>query len=188
MGGGKSKLQRIASPQRERILERIAAEDAAGYADYITLAANLCFPGRRATSYEELSKQTLYNNVVSSPYGAAGYLDGLTITSCDYRELVARYRNRPDVVFLADPPYLSTDVSTYNMSWGLSDYLDVIASLAGQRYIYFTSSKSSIVELCEWLGRNAGVGNIFAEAIRSDVAATVNYSARYSDIMLYNAV
>lgn len=188
MGGGKSKLQRIASPQRERILERIAAEDAAGYADYITLAANLCFPGRRATSYEELSKQTLYNNVVSSPYGAAGYLDGLTITSCDYRELVARYRNRPDVVFLADPPYLSTDVSTCNMSWGLSDYLDVIASLAGQRYIYFTSSKSSIVELCEWLGRNAGVGNIFAEAIRSDVAAIVNYSARYSDIMLYNAV
>lgn len=74
------------------------------------------------------------------------------------------------------------------MSWGLSDYLDVIASLAGQRYIYFTSSKSSIVELCERLGRNAGVGNIFAEAIRSDVAATVNYSARYSDIMLYNAV
>lgn len=187
-GGGKSKSQRIASPQREHILERIAAEDAAGYVDYITLAANLCFPGKRATSCEELSKQTLYNNIVASPYDAAGYLDGLTITSCDYRELVARYRNRPDVVFLADPPYLSTDVSTYNMSWGLSDYLDVIASLAGQRYIYFTSSKSSIVELCEWLGRNAGVGNIFAEAIRSDVAATVNYSARYSDIMLYNAV
>lgn len=188
IGGGKSKSQRIASPQREHILERIAAEDAAGYVDYITLAANLCFPGKRATSYEELSKQTLYNNIVASPYDAAGYLDGLTITSCDYRELVARYRNRPDVVFLADPPYLSTDVSTYNMSWGLSDYLDVIASLAGQHYIYFTSSKSSIVELCEWLGRNAGVGNIFAEAIRSDVAATVNYSARYSDIMLYNAV
>lgn len=187
-GGGKSKSQRIASPQRDRILERIAAEDAAGYVDYITLAANLCFPGKRATSHEELSRQTLYNNVVSSPYNASGYLDGLTIASCDYRELVARYRNRPDVVFLADPPYLSTDVSTYNMSWGLSDYLDVIASLAGQRYIYFTSSKSSIVELCEWLGRNAGVGNIFAEAIRSDVAATVNYSARYSDIMLYNAV
>lgn len=164
IGGGKSKSQRIASPQRDRILERIAAEDAAGYVDYITLAANLCFPGKRATSHEELSRQTLYNNVVSSPYNASGYLDGLTIASCDYRELVARYRNRPDVVFLADPPYLSTDVSTYNMSWGLSDYLDVIASLAGQRYIYFTSSKSSIVELCEWLGRNAGVGNIFGSS------------------------
>lgn len=188
MGGGKIKSQRIDSPLRERILEAIAKEDAAGYVDYITLAANLCFPGKRATSYEGLSRQTLYNNVVSSPYNASGYLDGLTITSCDYRELVARYRNRPDVVFLADPPYLSTDVSTYNMSWGLSDYLDVIASLTGQRYIYFTSSKSSIVELCEWLGRNAGLGNIFAEATRSDVAATVNHHAHYSDIMLYNAV
>lgn len=159
-----------------------------GYVDYITIAANLCFPGKRATSYDELARQTLYNHIVVSPYDASGYLDGLVIESCDYRELVAQYRDCPDVVFLADPPYLSTDVSTYMMSWGLSDYLDVIAALAGQRYIYFTSSKSSIVELCDWLGNNAGLGNIFAGASRSDVTGRVNHSSSYSDIMLYNAV
>lgn len=80
------------------------------------------------------------------------------------------------------------DVSTYTMTWGLSDYLDVIAALAGQSYIYFTSSKSSIVELCDWLGNNAGVGNMFASASRVDIAARVNHSSGYSDIMLYNAV
>lgn len=188
MGGGKSDAQRIPSPLRERLLATIAEEEASGYVDYITIAANLCFPGKRATSYDELVKQTLYNNIVASPYDASGYLDGLIVESCDYRELVAQYRDRPDVVFLADPPYLSTDVSTYMMSWSLSDYLDVIAALAGQRYIYFTSSKSSIVELCDWLGHNADVGNMFADASRVDIAARVNHSSSYSDIMLYNAV
>lgn len=173
---------------RERLLAIIAEEEASGYVDYITIAANLCFPGKRATSYDELAKQTLYNHIVASPYDASGYLDGLIVESCDYRELVAQYRDHPDVVFLADPPYLSTDVSTYTMTWGLSDYLDVIAALAGQRYIYFTSSKSSIVELCDWLGHNADVGNMFAGASRVDIAARVNHSSSYSDIMLYNAV
>lgn len=74
------------------------------------------------------------------------------------------------------------------MTWGLSDYLDVIAALSGLRYIYFTSSKSSIVELCDWLGHNADVGNMFAGASRVDIAARVNHSSSYSDIMLYNAV
>ena len=188
MGGGKSDAPASPSPLREHLLAAIAEEEASGYVDYITIAANLCFPGKRATSYDELAKNTLYNRIVASPYDASGYLDGLIIESCDYRELVARYRDRPDVVFLADPPYLSTDVSTYTMTWGLSDYLDVIAALAGQRYIYFTSSKSSIVELCDWLGHNAGVGNMFASAFRVDIATRVNHSSGYSDIMLYNAV
>lgn len=188
MGGGKSDAQRIPSPLRELLLATIAEEEASGYVDYITIAANLCFPGKRATTYNELAKQTLYNRIVASPYDASGYLDGLIIENCDYRELVARYRDRPDVVFLADPPYLSTDVSTYTMTWRLSDYLDVIAALAGQRYIYFTSSKSSIVELCDWLGHIADVGNMFADASRVDIAARVNHSSGYSDIMLYNAV
>ena len=105
MGGGKSDAQRIPSPLRERLLAAIAEEEASGYVDYITIAANLCFPGKRATSYGEFAKQTLYNHIASSPYDASGYLDGLIIESCDYRELVARYRDRPDVVFLADPLY-----------------------------------------------------------------------------------
>ena len=48
----------------------------------------------------------------------------------DYKELFNRYKDTPGVVFLVDPPYLSTDVGTYNMSWRMSDYLDVLNVLS----------------------------------------------------------
>ena len=61
----------------------------------------------------------------------------LKLPSCDYRELFERYKDMPNVVFLVDPPYLSTEVGTYTMRWGLSDYLDVLTVLAGTTFIYF---------------------------------------------------
>ncbi len=67
-----------------------------------------------------------------------------------------------------------------------ADYLDVLTVLNGHSYIYFTSNKSSIIELCEWIGHNQVVGNPFAQATRVEYNANVNYSARYTDIMLYN--
>lgn len=148
----------------------------------------MLFPGGRVGSYGELAKQTLYNRIALKPYDASGYLDGLIIESCDYRELVAQYRDDPHVVFLADPPYLSTDIHDYGVYWSLTEHLDVLAILAGQRYVYYTSSKSLIVELCNWLGHNADIGNIFAGASRVDVAARINQSSIYSDIMFCNAV
>ena len=64
------------------------------------------------------------------------------------------YKNVPNVVFLVDPPYLSTEVGTYKMYWKLSDYLDVLTVLNKRDFLYFTSNKSSIIELCEWIGNN----------------------------------
>lgn len=91
-----------------------------------------------------------------------------------------------NAVFLIDPPYLSTEVGTYTMSWGLSDYLNVLRTLVGTRYIYFTSNKSSIIELCEWMGNNQWLGNPFAGCERKEFNAHMNYSSAYTDIMLYN--
>ena len=139
-----------------------------------------------ATCYEELSKETLYNRIKATDYPLADtYLDGLTITSCDYRRLFEQYKNIPDVVFLVDPPYLSTDSKTYKMYWKLSDYLDILTILAGHRFIYFTSNKSSITELCEWIGKNKLIGNPFENCHRREFKAHMNYNASYTDIMLY---
>ena len=115
----------------------------------------------------------------------ADYLEGLTITSCDYREVFEQYKDVPGVVFLVDPPYLSTDSKTYKMYWKLSDYLDVLGVLAGHRFIYFTSNKSSIVELCDWMGKHPELGNPFENCQRREFNAHMNYSASYTDIMLY---
>ena len=71
------------------------------------------------------------------------------------------------------------------MYWKLSDYLDVLTVLTGHDFIYFTSNKSSIIELCEWLGRNRTVGNPFADCRKVEFNATMNYNASYTDMMLY---
>ena len=177
----------IAGTMRRSVLSCIHEyEHTFGYVDYITLSGSLLFSMKYATCYEELSKETLYNRIKATDYPLADtYLDGLTITSCDYRQLFEQYKNIPDVVFLVDPPYLSTDSKTYKMYWKLSDYLDILTILAGHRFIYFTSNKSSITELCEWIGKNKFIGNPFENCHRREFNAHMNYNASYTDIMLY---
>ena len=112
-------------------------------------------------------------------------MDGLEVVSMDYKALVAQYESVPNVVYLVDPPYLSTEVGTYRMCWKLSDYLDVLTILHGKSYVYFTSNKSDILELCQWIGRNRWIGNPFDGATRTEMHRTLNYNSAYTDIMLY---
>ena len=101
------------------------------------------------------------------------------------RELVDRYRDSPDVVFLIDPPYMATDISTYRMDWKLTDYLDVLLVLKGHPFIYFTSGKSPILDFCRWMEEHPETGNPFKGAGMSTLTARMNYSSSYTDIMLY---
>lgn len=181
------RLKAVPKPAKERILDLMAEEEAkTGFVDYITLSASLLFSMNYVTTLDELRKQTIYNRIRRSNYNAEGYLDGVEVESCDYRELFEKYRDRDDVVFLIDPPYLNTDVGTYNMRWKLSDYLDVLKVLVGSRYVYFTSNRSSIIELCDWLGGNKEIGNPFIGAKRKEFNASMNYNSHYTDMMFYN--
>ena len=172
---------------RERIFERIIREEQErGYVDFITISSSLMFSMKYQLSVEGMKKETLYNNIRTTDYQPCpDYLDGLTVTSCDYKELYEQYKDVPDVVFLVDPPYLSTEVGTYKMYWRLSDYLDVLTVLNGHSFVYFTSNKSSIVELCQWMGKNRTLGDPFEGCVKSEFNAHMNYSAKYTDIMLY---
>ena len=177
----------ITGAMRERVLSCIRKHERThGYVDYITLSGSLMFSMKYATCYEDLQRETLYNRVKATDYPPADdYLDGLVVTSCDYRQLFEQYKNVPGVVFLVDPPYLSTDSKTYKMYWKLADYLDVLTVLVGHRFIYFTSDKSSILELCDWIGRNKVICNPFANCTKVEFRAHLNYNAAYTDIMLY---
>ncbi len=172
---------------KETILRLIEQEEHRyGYVDYITLSSSLLFSMKYATNLEELRKETFYNTVRKCDYNPClDYLDGLEIVSCDYKELFNKYKDMPDVVFLIDPPYLSTEVGTYTMNWGLSDYLDVLQTLVGTNYIYFTSNKSSIIELCDWIGKNNALGTPFIGSEKVEFNAHMNYNSSYTDIMLY---
>lgn len=177
----------VTGEARERIFAILEQEEREnGFIDFITLSSSLLFSMKYRLSIAAMRAETLYNNVRKAPYDPCpGYLDGLEIESCDYRVLFDRFKDLPGVVFLVDPPYLSTDVGTYRMSWRLADYLDVLSVLPGHDFVYFTSEKSSIVELCRWMGRNPSLGDPFVRCHRKEFNASMNYSARYTDIMLY---
>lgn len=172
---------------RERVFDRIREEEIQrGYVDYITLSSSLLFSMKYKLRLEDMKKETIYNNIRTSDYpDPKDYLEGLTITSEDYKEVFKRYKDVPGVVFLVDPPYLSTDVGTYKMYWRLADYLDVLNVLKGHSFVYFTSNKSSILELCDWIDKNPFIGNPFKECRKVEFNAHMNYNTGYTDIMLY---
>lgn len=169
----------------ERIIQRLEAEESDGFVDYITLSSSLLFSMKYVVSLDALRKESFYNNIKMSDYVCDDYLDGLEVVSMDYKKLVAQYESAPNVVYLVDPPYLSTEVGTYRMCWRLSDYLDVLTILKGKSYVYFTSNKSDILELCQWIGQNQWIGNPFDGAIKTEMHRTMNYNASYTDIMLH---
>ena len=180
------KDKRILEPEKGRILERVLQEEnKKGYVDYITLSSNIMFSMKYVLSYQQLEKETLYNCVRNSDYNVDNYLDGLIIESIDYKELFIKYRDSEKVIFMVDPPYLSTDVGSYKNYWKLKDYLDVLDVLDGTNYMYFTSNKSHIIELCEWMANKPALYNPFEGSTSCTTNNQINFNASYTDIMLH---
>ena len=177
----------ITGDAREKVFECLHKyQERYGYLDFITISTSIMFSMKYCLSIEEMHKETLYNTIRKTDYSlCSDYLDGLTIVSADYKQVFNQYKNTPGVVFLVDPPYLSTDVGTYNMCWRLADYLDVLTVLTGHSFVYFTSNKSSILELCDWIGRNKHIGNPFEMCNKVEFNAHMNYNSTYTDMMLY---
>lgn len=176
--------KKIPSEVRREILDRIQKEQ--GFVDYITISGSILFSGKYATSFDDLTKGSFYNRIKKADYAVDGYLQGVERVSMDYRQLHRQYQGQ-NAIWLLDPPYLSTDSSSYNSDgyWKLSDYLNVLDCLSGNQYFYFTSSKSSIIELCEWISTRTDFINPFNDAWRSSVSGSVNYNSNYEDIMVF---
>ena len=99
--------------------------------------------------------------------------------------LFERYKDMPNVLFVLDPPYLSTDVGSYTEYWSLSKYLDVLQLLMSRDFVYFTSNKSQLLEFCDWLGKSGLGRNFFDGARRIELPVRLNHHAEYIDIMMY---
>jgi hypothetical protein len=173
---------------RQQILDVVKErEEQEGYVDYITLSSSVLFSGNFATNYDELSRDCMYGSVIQHNYDTAGYIDGLELEKKDYKELVSVYKGCKNVLFVVDPPYLSTDTSTYNSKgyWHLTDYLDVLTVLEDNPFIYFTSDKSRIVELCNHLEKRYNLPSPFRYAKVKTKHIGINNSGGYNDYMYY---
>lgn len=180
-----NRKERLSDDLHGEIIARIEKEK--GFIDWVTISSNLLFSMNYATNFEALKKEKFYNKVRLSDYKADGYLDGVDVVRKDYRLLFEEYKNHSNVVFLVDPPYLSTDCSTYSRPdyWKLSDYLNVLKTIEDQSYFYFTSNKSQIIELCDWMETNSYARNPFADSTTVKVNTSLTYNASYEDIMIY---
>ena len=180
-----TRKERLSDELHSEIIGRISKEK--GFVDWVTVSCSLLFSMNYVTSFEQLKKEKFYNKVRLSNYVAEGYLEGVDRVRKDYRELFAEYRNHKNVVFLVDPPYLSTDCTTYSRPdyWKLSDYLNVLKTIEDQSYFYFTSNKSQIVELCDWMELNGYARNPFDGSTTVKVNTSLTYNASYEDIMIY---
>lgn len=182
---GVDTLKRVPEDRRKKIIDFLSEQEKKGFVDYITIASGLLWSGQFATTLEQLTKHPFYNCIRRSPYSAEGYLDGLEITCKDFRELFEEYKNREKVLFLLDPPYLQTDMDSYHNSdfWTLGETLDVVRMMMGSKFIFFTSDKSDIPELLDWLSENTS-GFDFVK--KAEIHKRTNYSDKihhYEDFM-----
>lgn len=178
--------KRIPDDIKQKCLTLMRKYEETGTVDYITLSASLLFSGNWATSYEQFAKQTFYNRTVNTHYDAAGYFDGLEITHKDYRELFDEFKDQENVLFILDPPYLQTECSAYKSDtyWQLKDYLDVLNMIQGTKYIFFTSGKSQIIDLCKWINTNFPGAELLKNAELWEQNSRVNDFNSYKDIMI----
>lgn len=183
---GVPRASKVPQEKKAQIIALLEESEQTGFVDYITISSSVLFSANYANDLKMLRKCTLYNNIKQASYACDNYLEGLEIVKYDYRELFDLYKNIPGVVFFVDPPYLSTDTEVYKCYWRLKEYLDVLRVIDGQSFIYFTSNKSQIVELLDWMQSNTVHGNPFAGATRKEIAVK-SFALNYTDIMLYRA-
>ena len=177
--------KRLSDAQRADVLAIVREyEQRKGNVDVLTISCNVLLSGNWATSLEDLSKHTMYNRVRPSAYECEGYLNGLEVVHMDYRDLFERERHNSRVLFVLDPPYLTTECGQYGNYWRLIDYLDVLRLLHGTKWVYFTSDKSQIVELCTWMGDNFGEAAPMWGAQICQRTNHLNAQAKYNDMMI----
>lgn len=177
-------------PQDRNVVSEILIQaDKAGYVDWVSLSGSLKFSMNYGNKLEDFTKDTMYNTIRKSDFLLAkDYLQGINVVRKDYKKLFEAYKEKRNVVFLVDPPYLSTDTTTYSREdyWKLRDYLDVLDLLHDHSYFYFTSNKSQVVELCEWVEtRTSKNANPFKNANCDTTQNSTSHNARYTDIMYY---
>lgn len=182
---GLERNQRLTDRERADVLAIVADyEKRLGYVDILTIGSSVLFSGKWVTSLDELRKHTMYNRVRPGGYECDGYLDGLEVVHMDYRELFERERGNRGALFVLDPPYLATECGMYECYWKLTDYLNVLRLLRGTKYVYFTSDKSQIVELCRFMADEYGeAAPMYGATVRMRTNH-LNYNTKYNDMMI----
>ena len=180
------KKKRVRPEDKNKILDVFKKyEENKSFVDYITLSSSVLFSSNYVTTFEEMEKQTMWNRLISQYEDAKDYLYGLEVVSCDYRDLFNKYKNEDGVLFIFDPPYLTTDIKSYkNVNyWTLIDYLNILLLTKFNNFIFFTSNKGNLIDLTKWMNDNFN-----AKILEGDIVERKNAPSKdisYTDYMIY---
>lgn len=184
---GIGKEKRVEEEAKHEICDILDEFQKKGYQlDMITISAWLLFTGNYRGSVEELRRTNLYINAPKKLYDVSGYLEGVEVVRDDYKNIIDKYED-DNTVFVLDPPYLSTNIDSYAMTntWKLTDYLDILNLTRNRKYIYFTSNKSQLLELTQWLSEHTDFDG-FANMKKIIKSTSAKANKPYLDIMIYN--
>lgn len=185
------KQKRIPQKAKRKILDLLLAYENDGVTvDYITLSSCLLFSGNYLLTHAEFAKSTFYNRVPSYRYDedfVENFHDGLNVTCIDWKDNILKWKDNPKVVFIADPPYLGTNIDTYtnNDAWDYETFLGVNIELRELNHIFFTSNKSNLITLDKFMKSKYGEGFFQNEYIHSNVVS-MGSDRSYTDYMVFS--
>ena len=160
-----------------------------GFVDLITVGSWVLFSGRTMSGVKPIREigDAFYNRVTSQPYTAEGYLQGVERVGKDFQELIDEFKDAPNVLFLCDPPYMLTDKAHYKQNyWGVGDYLSLLKDMMKANSIYFTSSKSGLLDFYKWWEENLPE-SIERPYTITGIHTSIGKGAKgFEDIMMYN--
>lgn len=179
--------QKLLSPNdKQAVIDTLNNFD--GFIDVQSLATWLLFSGKQVRTLDELYQQSFYNTVrVSAFEPADGYLDGLEVICESYTTLMAKCKDKPKTLFLLDPPYLYTGQGAYRQEkyFAMVDFL-YLMSLTRPPYIFFSSTKSELLDYLEYLKQlNGEDWERLGGFERVVIQAHVNHERAYEDNMIY---
>lgn len=155
------------------------------YIDWVTLASKLLFSGIPRTKESLLNSEVYYHRICNAPLNKLN-LEGVTIESADYREILKKY---PNAVYIADPPYISTKCTDYKNTdyWNAADGLR-IPYLLGDRFIYYEGERSEIVTLCAEVEALTGKISPFNDTCYVDYECIVGNGVKRKEFIIFKNI
>ena len=121
--------------------------------DFLTLTSAFSYSGFYKGSIENFLNSSFFYKKAKIQREANGYLKGVKIIHKDFKEVLKMAdAHKGKKLLILDPPYLLTDLSAYSKTdWRLTDFLYLIDNIKPP-FVFFSSEKSQIRELFEYLG------------------------------------
>ncbi len=159
-----------------------------GYKDLNCLASWLLFSGNQVGSLDDLYCKDFWHCVRQSDYPSAdGYLDGIEVIHESFHQLLPKFRDESDTLFVLDPPYLCTRQESYRQAtyFDLIDFLRLV-HLTRPPYIFFSSTKSEFIRFINHLVESKGDNwQSFDNCKRIIVNTSASYNGKYEDNLVY---